>query len=404
MHISLENTRAIARQYHPATVQFAQDLVSIPSLPGQETDVAAAVSNEMTQLGYDEVWTDRAGNIIGKINGAGGPAIILNGHMDHVDPGRVESWPYPPFAAHIVDDELWGRGAVDMKGPVACMIYAASFFKQLGLTPPGDIYVAIAVMEEIGGLGTQYLAAQLPAQAAICGEPSQNILRRGHRGRVELQVKFQGQSAHASVPHLGCNPHYGAAAFLQALPTIALATDAVLGHSTVVPTLYHTDQVSPNVIPGEAYLTLDWRTVPAESPETVVAKVKQLLDDCLRESAATAKLQTSVAVTRHEFITYTGLVQDLPSISPSFLLAEDHPILQAAQRALVKALGRDDGARVWRFATDGGHLMAAGIPTIGFGPGDDTLAHTNRERISLHQMEEALIGYVALMQALFQSA
>ena len=71
---------------------------------------------------------------------------------------------------------------------------------------------------------------------------------------------------------------------------------------------------------------------------------------------------------------------------------------------MVNVFGRDDGISVWRFATDGGHLMAAGIPTIGFGPGDDTLPHTSRERISLAQMQEATVGYVALMQALFESA
>ncbi len=404
MTISLDQIRAIARQYHPASVEFARDIVAIPSLPGHESDVAAAIINEMTQLSFDEVWTDQAGNVIGKINGAEGPAIILNGHMDHVDAGLLESWPYPPFDAHIIDGELWGRGTVDMKGPVACMIYAASFYKQMGLTPPGDIYVTIAVMEEIGGLGSQYLASQLNAQAAICGEPSNNTLRRGHRGRVELNVEFEGQSAHASVPHLGINPHYGAAAFLQALPTIPLASDAVLGSSTVAPTLYQTDQISPNVIPGTVHLTLDWRNVPTEPPEAIVAKANQVLQTCLKDSAAAANVQASIAVTRKEFVTYTGMVHDFPSIFPSFLLPQDHPMLQAAQRALIEALGRDDGVSVWRFATDGGHLMAAGIPTVGFGPGDDALAHTNRERISLLQMEEALTGYLALTQALFQSA
>ena len=81
-------------------------------------------------------------------------------------------------------------------------------------------------------------------------------------------------------------------------------------------------------------------------------------------------------------------------------MPEDSPFVQVSYAALVKTLGRAEGVDIWRFATDGGHLMAAGIPTIGFGPGDDTLPHTNQERISLLQMEEAVGGYVALILAL----
>jgi acetylornithine deacetylase/succinyl-diaminopimelate desuccinylase-like protein len=85
-------------------------------------------------------------------------------------------------------------------------------------------------------------------------------------------------------------------------------------------------------------------------------------------------------------------------------LPENDKFLQAAQAALVNALGRNDQIDVWRFATDGGHLMAAGIPTIGFGPGNERLAHTNQERISLIQMKEAVVGYIALILALTEAA
>jgi acetylornithine deacetylase/succinyl-diaminopimelate desuccinylase-like protein len=94
------------------------------------------------------------------------------------------------------------------------------------------------------------------------------------------------------------------------------------------------------------------------------------------------------------------MIEDLPSITPSFLMPLQHPLVQTAHQTLVDALGRDDGVGVWGFATDGGHLMEAGIPTLGFGPGDNKLAHTNQERISLAEMEEALVGYTALLLSL----
>ncbi len=384
-------------------INFAQQLVRIPSLPGQENEIAAVIAQEMYNLGYDDVWSDQAGNVIGKINGSDGPVVLLNGHMDHVDPGPVEGWLYSPFSGMIAEGELWGRASADMKGPVACMMYATSLFKQLGITPPGDVLMTVAVMEEIGGLGTQYLASQLEADVAICGEPSRNTLRRGHRGRVGLIVTFKGRSAHASMPHLAVNPHYGAAAFLHRLPTLMMAQDEALSAATVAPTLYATDQISPNVTPGEVYLTLDWRSVPTEPAEQIVAKIQNLLEICLT-SEGLDDIQARVEVPAIELTTYTGMVKTFPAIFPSFLLSVDNPFVRAARATLVEVLGRDDSVDIWPFATDGGHLMAAGIPTIGFGPGDERLAHTNQERINLAQMSEALMGYAALILALAETA
>ena len=403
MTLPLEKIRAAAQDSRAGLFAFAKKIVQIPSLPGHESEVAAAISKEMERLGYDKVWTDKAGNIIGQINGGQGPTILLNGHMDHVDPGPAEGWPYPPFSGQIVDNELWGRAAVDMKGPVASMIYAVSLFKKTGLTPPGKVLMTAPVMEEVGGLGTQYLASQLKAQAAICGEPSRNILRRGHRGRIGLRITFKGRSAHASVPHLGQNPHYAAAAFLTKLPALEMAVDEALGSSTVAPTLYATDQISPNVIPSKVYLDLDWRNLPSESPEEIVAKIEKLLSDCLMNRDQ-FDCQAVVEIVSTEFTTYTGLKKTFPAIFPSYLLAKDNPFVKAAQSTLTQVLGEDRGVDIWRFATDGGHLMAAGIPTIGFGPGDETLAHTNQERISLAQMEEAVVAYTALTLSLAETA
>lgn len=400
MTLPLEQIRAAAKQCHPATIEFARQLVATPSMPGKEGNIAAVVKKEMEELGYDQVWIDQAGNVIGKINGGDGPAVMLNGHMDHVDPGPLQDWPYPPFAAQIVDGELWGRGAVDMKGPVACMVYAASLFKQMRLTPPGDIYVTVVVMEEVGGVGSKHAVSHLNPQIAICGEPSSNTLMRGHRGRVEVLVEFRGRSAHASVPHLGVNPHYGASAFLQAISGLSLGYQEALGASTVAPTLYHTDQFSPNVIPSLVQLTLDWRNVPPETPADIINKISELLAEVLNKMPLAANLRAGATITQNSFTTYTGFTEDFPAIAPSFLMPLQHELVRHGHQTLVDALGRDDGVGVWGFVTDGGHLMAAGIPTLGFGPGNNKLAHTNQERISVAEMEEAVVGYTALLLSL----
>ena len=392
MPIQPDLLRQAAQSLQPDLHAFAQKLLQTPSLPGQETAIARLVQAKMQRLGYHDVSTDRYGNVIGLFRGGDGPTVMLNGHLDHVDPGDEAGWPHPPFGGRIADGVLWGRGAVDMKGPLACMLYAPHLLRRLNLSPPGDVYVAAVVMEEAGGIGTSRLVEHLHTDWAIVGEPSRNTLRRGHRGRGELWVTVRGKSVHASVPHLGVNPHYALADFLRRLPTLSFPAEAPFGASSVAPTLYRTDQRSPNVTPGQIRLTLDWRNIPAETPEEVVQKVNALLQACLIEGTA-----GSVELATRAFTTYTGLTLEQPAIFPSFVLPADHPRLTAARRALSRALGRDVPVDIWPFATDGGHLMAAGIPTIGFGPGDERLAHTNREHIPLSALTEALIGYAALI-------
>jgi succinyl-diaminopimelate desuccinylase len=191
---------------------------------------------------------------------------------------------------------------------------------------------------------------------------------------------------------------------LSSLPELKMATDNTLGSSSVAPTLYATDQLSPNVIPGQVKLTLDWRNVPGESPEEIVAKLQALLDESLSRDQLGNASRATVQVTAEELTTYTGMKKTFSSIFPAFILSEADPFVRAARAALIGVLGRDEGVDTWKFATDGGHLIEAGIPTIGFGPGDERLAHTNQERISLAQMEEATVAYVALILTLAEVA
>jgi len=94
-------------------IAFTQRLIRTPSMPGQEAALAALVIEELRRLGYDEVWGDAAGNVYGRLFGADRalPALALNTHLDHVDPGDLSLWPSPPFAAEIDGDRLVGGGS-----------------------------------------------------------------------------------------------------------------------------------------------------------------------------------------------------------------------------------------------------------------------------------------------------
>jgi succinyl-diaminopimelate desuccinylase len=190
---------------------------------------------------------------------------------------------------------------------------------------------------------------------------------------------------------------------LKRLPDLDLGKDSVLGKSTIAPTLYRTDQVSANVIPSEVILFLDWRNVPSETTVIALEKLNGLLDDCLATGALDVNSKPEVAVTCADLTTYTGAVKNFASVFPAFSTAQENPLAMAAQSVITAVTGEARPHDVWQFATDGGHLMEAGIPTVGFGPGDDRLAHTNQERIAIEELKIATATYAPLAVALAET-
>lgn len=381
----------LVESHREELVAFTQRLVQTPSMPGQEGAVAALVRAEMERLGYDEVWIDEVGNVIGQIAGGDGPSLMLNGHMDHVDAGDPARWPCPPFSGEVRDGELWGRGSVDMKGALAAMVYAGGLVRQCGVPLPASLYVSAVVQEEVGGLGARHLARALPVQRVIVGEASQNQLRRGHRGRVELIAHWEGRSVHASMPDLGVNPHFSVARFIQGLRELPMASDPDYGASTVAPTCIRSEPTSANVTPGAVHLVLDWRNIPGEGAEEITAKLQDLVDRCLEPQC-----RGWIEIASKELVSYTGVRAVYPDLFPSFTTAADHPWLLKAQQVLSSVLGRSVPIGTWRFATDGGHFAEAGMTVIGLGPGDDRLVHTVEERLPVEQLLEGTVAYMAL--------
>lgn len=386
----------LAEAQRAPLVEFCRRLIQAPSMSGREEEAARLVETEMIRLGYDRVWIDDVGNVVGLMRGEGeGPTLQLNTHLDIVDPGDPADWPFPPYAGAVHDGAIWGRGACDVKGPMAVQVHALGALKAAGLRPPGDVYVVAVVFEELGGLGTRHLVQTLPCDYGIVGEATGNQLMRGHRGRTELVVRFQGRSVHASMPSLGVNPHYSAAHFLERLRSMPMLEDAVLGPATVAPTTYRTDQASANVVPSRVELHLDWRQIPGEDPANITSRLQPLLDASLTEGCS-----GSIDVPEMGGTTWTGREGTWPLVFPPFALSADDPLVTAARNALEAQFGRTVSVGHWRFATDGGHLVQAGTPCIGFAPGDQRLVHTSQEHIAIDEMVEGLAGNMALALAL----
>ncbi len=264
--------------------------------------------------------------------------------------------------------------------------------KEAGFLPVGDVYVVGVVLEEVGGLGSAILAKEMPTDYAVLAEATNNGLRRGHRGRTFVKVSFTGLSVHASAPERGHNPHYASARFLLALEDLPMVTDPTFAGSSVAPTLTNTDQVSGNVTPGIVDLYLDWRNVPGESHDDIIAKVTPLANAA---AAAVDGVSAQVEVMGRPVTSYTGVSEVMPPTN-GFETAADHPLVLGAQASLEATLGRPIDVGTWTFATDGGHLSRHGITTIGFAPGEERFAHTIHDQCDIAKMHEALLGNAAL--------
>ena len=386
----------LAVEARSPVADFCRRLVQTPSLSGQEGDLAALVQSEMERLDYDEVIVDEVGNVIGVIEGAGpGATVQFNTHLDHVDPGDPTAWPYPPYAATVAEGAIWGRGASDTKGAMAAQIHAIAALKRAGLPHAGHIEVVTVVQEEVGGLGTRYLARTRRPDYAVIGEATSNRLALGHRGSTTIIARFIGKSVHAARPAEGVNPHFSAAAFLGRLEEAPMGHDDLLGHSTLAPTLYTTDQVSSNVTPGVVDLLLSWRYVPGEEPNRLLDALHRLQSETLQ-----AGCRGECFFPPQRLQPNTGPTNEEPYGFPPLLTPENDPVAITAQAALEAVYGAPVPIITWAFATDGGHLAQAGVPCIGFGPMEEALAHTIEDRVSIDMLEAGVAGYLALALAL----
>ncbi|HWV58018.1 MAG TPA: M20/M25/M40 family metallo-hydrolase [Longimicrobiales bacterium] len=387
-------------------VEFAGDLIRIPSVSGSEEEVAHRVLRELRELGFDDAWIDEVGNVIGRVAGTGGgPTVMLSSHLDIVDAGDAAGWEYDPFGGVVADGFLHGRGAMDIKGPLAIQTYAAAAF--LDQRPVGDVIVAHTVYEERGGWGMQHLLEKgdVRPDAVIIGESTGGDICTGHRGRAELMVEISGVAGHASAPDRARNPLYCMGSVLEAIrrfgELLGNDRDPELGVATAAPTEVRTLPASRNVIPDQAIITIDWRVLPGWTADRTISALESFLRDHARlDEGCTLSVRMSTENQR----SYTGLERESEMFSPGFLLPQDHPVPQAAAAAAEPFLGRRPHIRPWAFATDGGHTCGIhGIPTIGFAPGEERHAHTNRERLDLADASRVFAAYPSVIASVQES-
>lgn len=395
-------------------VKFTKELIRIPSITGDERAVAEATLRKLQQMGVDDAWIDEIGNVIGILKGGGdGPNILLNSHLDEVPAGRRENWPYEPFGAEMDQKgNIYGRGAVDTKGGLACQLYAMKILKDIrdekGVSLPGDIIFSSVVYEEAAEcFGMQYLCEKsLPRRGVsfdVCylAEPSHGVVALGHRGKVELVVTTRGETAHSSTPWVGVNALQLMMPILDYVFNVLpenLGAHPQLGKASVTVTNLICRPGGLSIVPDEAEISIDRRYLPGETLDSILDEFGVFFEQ-LR--AKNPLFDASIEVRTVLETSYTGIQQECQKHHPVWVMSEEHPFVQKTINAL-KSLGQPGDTGYWRFGTDGSWTAGVlGIPTIGFQWGEEDLAHTPTEHITIQQLFYTTEGYTAILCELF---
>ncbi len=382
-------------------IELTQALIRATSLSGQEGRAAEVLAQAMRALGYDEVTVDEFGNVIGVVRGASGRregGVLFDGHLDTVGVAEPQAWKHPPFAGAIDGDRLYGRGAADMKGAIAAMTVAVGALAA-SERPALDVIVSGTVNEEtVEGPVLEHVAARVRPAVVVIGEATDLHLNIGGRGRGEIVVETIGIPAHSSNPSVGLNAIGEMMEALAAIRGLALPRDQFLGPAIMEPTDIISDPYpGMSVIPSRCRVTFDRRLLVGETPERVLAGLEEAFAAIRRRNP---RFTARAYVAEDGFTTYRGRPVRAQKFAPAWKFAADDPWVTRAQEAL-RAVGLEAPLGSYSFCTNGsGTAGRMGLPTIGFGPGQERSAHTIDESVGLDELAAAAEGYRRLASAL----
>ena len=383
-------------------ITFLRELVAIPSMDSQIGPVGERAQAEMRRLGFSDIRFDSMGNTLGRIGN--GPRVLLyDSHIDTVGIGHADEWEWDPFTGKIEDGRLWARGACDEKGSTPGMIYGLALAEKLGLLEGCTAYYFGNMEEWCDGIAPHALVEHegLRPDYVVIGEPTKMQVYRGHKGRVELKVVASGKSAHAASNQLGDNAIYKLVPIIDAISRLepALGDDAFLGHGKITVTDMHVETPSINAVPNQATIYVDRRLTFGESADGALQQVRDLVPPAQLDAG-----ELRVEMLHYADPSYTGFVFPVEKYFPAWALAEDHPFVQAGLDAARQIGLPAQTAGKWSFSTNGIYWAGkAGIPSIGFGPGEEETAHTVRDSVLLDDVVKATEFY-ALLPALVSQA
>lgn len=403
MHGDVAAVQKAVEAQRDAILAFMRELVAIPSMDSQLRNVGERVRVEMARLGYDRTWFDAMGNIVGRI-GDGPRVILYDSHLDTVGIGDPDEWDWDPFEGKVEDGVLYARGASDEKGSTPGMVYGLAIARQLGLLEGWTAYYFGNMEEWCDGLAPRELVEEEGIQPdfVLIGEPTKMQVYRGHKGRVEMQVVARGTSAHAASNEMGDNAIYKLLPVIGAIAELEpeLGDDPFLGHGKITVTDMTVETPSINAVPNRATCYIDRRLTFGEDPQAEIARVRALIPPEQREAG-----DVVVELLRYDDPSYTGYVNIVDKIFPAWALDEDHVLVRAGLEASRLVGLPEHMPGKWDFSTNGIYWAGiAGIPTIGFSPGDEKTAHTVLDSVRLEDVVKSTEFYAILPAVLERMA
>ncbi|MEA1903679.1 MAG: M20 family metallopeptidase [Actinomycetota bacterium] len=375
-------------------IEFTCRLVRVKSVnrPDEglgEAEAVEVVRQQAETFGWDvlieEVEPGRPNVIVEIDGGMPGKTLLFEGHTDVVTEGDIKDWSFDPFCGDLVDGKICGRGAADMKGGVAAMMFATKAIQESGPFP-GKIKLGILCDEEEMMIGVHDFIRRGHADGvdgAIVCEPEAGEICTVQKGAIRLQVDVFGVMAHGAMPHQGKNPVSAAALLIAVLASLEKGLQSThgehehLGLPYVTPTHFAAGSLPQlNVIPSQALLTLDIRTIPGIDHEYLLKTIRGLADGVSEETGV-------------EF-EFTVLVDRPPTETPL-----DDPIVRAVVEAHEAVTGNPavfggvpgttDGTILWR---------DAGLPIVVYGPGGKWIAHQHDEYVEVDDLVSHARVYV----------
>ncbi len=380
----------LSEKYRDYTAENLSKLVQIKSLSLDEKEVQLELKRQMEEAGFDEVKIDGLGNVIGRI-GNGKKILAIDGHMDTVDMGNMDNWDFDPLGGEIKDGYVHGRGTVDQEGGPAAFVTTGRILKELGFDKDLTIYFVGSVIEEdCDGLCWKYIVEEdkIKPDFVISTEPTNLNIYRGHRGRMEMHVHFYGVSSHGSAPERGKNAIYMASKTALEIEKLheRLKFDEFLGKGSVTISEIISGSPSLCAVSDYARIHLDRRLTWGETKESAVAEIEELIEG----------MNAKVEVLEYLETAYTGLEYGMEKYYPTWKIPVDHEIVQTGVRSFKNLFNKDVNIDKWTFSTNG--IMTNGvygIPTIGFGPGNEVLAHAPNEKVAIDDLVVASAFYAA---------
>ncbi len=367
-------------------------LIRCPSVTPAEGGALGALHAMLESLGFcverpvfSEHGTPDIENLYARRSG-NGPHLMFAGHTDVVPPGDESAWTLPPFSAAIRNGEMYGRGAVDMKGGIACFVAALARHVAAKGAPKGSVSLLITGDEEGPAInGTVKLLEWAAAKgeswdAAIVGEPTNpdrigDMIKIGRRGSISGLVTVRGRQGHVAYPHLADNPLRGVLALADAL----LATTLDNGTKDFQPsnleiTSIDTGNPSTNVIPAKATIAFNIRFNDTWTVETLQAEIHNRLD-----RAANA---ASYGSDREEPFAFDLEWRDRPC---EVFLTRDDRLIKALSGSVAAVTGRTPDLSASGGTSDA-RFIKDYCPVVEFGLVGKTM-HMVDERVALADLE-----------------